>query len=251
MEVDQEGHGAPKVPAPKDYLGTPNFDQGLRAGEDKRGKEACAHPMDQSPLGPTLPTTMSPQAFGPSTTNPPPPPPPPNGKPIQGADQSDAMAMKVERMAQQKEIEKEQFRAVLKQKDDELAQIKERYQRELDNNTAAHQEHLRNMENKISEVEADHDTKKQSQRELELRLQDVASKNALLEAELVRRDQSQEEKEVAESIIRSQEEDGAIDVDAEDAKGENATPRDDEFAPTKLHQDGNVTPTDRNQQAKE
>ena len=72
MEVDQEGHGAPKVPAPKDYLGTPNFDQGLRAGEDKRGKEVSVHPMDQSPLGPTLPTTMSPQAFGPSTTNPPP-----------------------------------------------------------------------------------------------------------------------------------------------------------------------------------
>ena len=61
-------------------------------------------------------------------------PSPPNGKPIQGTDQSDAMAMKVERMAQQKEIEKEQFRTVLKQKDDELAQVKERYQRDLDKN---------------------------------------------------------------------------------------------------------------------
>ena len=177
MEVDQQGQGAPKVPAPKGYLGTPNFDQGLREGDDKRGKEACANLMDQSPLGPTLPTTMSPQAFGPSMTHPP-PPPPPNGKPTQGTDQSDAMAMKVERMAQQKEIEKEQFKAVLKQKDDELAQVKERCQRDLDKNTAAHQEHLRNMEDKISEVEADHVTKKQSQRELEFRLQDVASKKA-------------------------------------------------------------------------
>ena len=84
---------------------------------------------------------------------------------------------------------------MLKQKDDELAQIKERYQRELDSNTAAHQEHLRNMETKISEVEADHDTKKHSQRELELKLQDIASKNAILEAELVRRDQDQKEKD--------------------------------------------------------
>jgi hypothetical protein len=155
------------------------------------------------------------------------------------------MAMKVEKMAQQKEIEKEQFKAVLKQKDDELAQIKERYHRELDNNTAAHQEHLRNMENKISEVEADHDTKKQSQRELELRLQDVASQNALLEAELVRRDQNQEDKDIAESILRSQEEGDTIDVDAEEAKSEiNATPRDDEYASTKSHQDGNITPTE-------
>ena len=134
---------------------------------------------------------------------------------------------------------------MLKQKDDEFAQVKERYQRDLDKNTAAHQEHLRNMEDKISEVEADHVTKRQSQRELEIRLQEVANTNALLEAELVRRDQSQEEKEVAESILRSQEEDGAIDVDAEEAKSViNVTPRDDEFASTKLHQDGNVTPTE-------
>lgn len=131
---------------------------------------------------------------------------------------------------------------MLKQKDDELAQIKERYQRELHNNTVAHQEHLRNMENKISEVEADHDTKKHSQRELELRLQDVASKHAILEAELVRRDQHQEEKDIAESILRSQEEGGTIDVDTEEAKSEiNATPRDDEYALTKSHQDGNIT----------
>ena len=34
------------------------------------------------------------------------------------------MAMKVEKMSQQKELEKEQIKAVLKQKDDELAQIK-------------------------------------------------------------------------------------------------------------------------------
>ena len=50
---------------------------------------------------------------------------------------------------------------------------------------------------------------------------------------------------MAKSILRSQEEDGAIDVDAEEAKSViNATPRDDEFASTKLHQDGNVTPTE-------
>ena len=98
MEVDSDGQGAPKVLAPKDYLGTPNFDQGLRAGEDKRGKEVSGHPMDQSPMGPTLPTTMSPQALGPSTAIPL-PPPPPHGKSVHGADQADAMAIRVEKMA--------------------------------------------------------------------------------------------------------------------------------------------------------
>ena len=128
MEVDSDGQGAPKVLAPKEYIGTPNFDQGLRTGDEKRGKEMSGHSMDHSPMGPTLPTTMSPQAFGPSTTIPL-PPPPPQGKSVHGADQADAMAIRVEKMAQQKEKEKEQFKAVLKQKDDELAQIKERYQR--------------------------------------------------------------------------------------------------------------------------
>ena len=110
MEVDQEGQWTPKVLAPKDYLGTPNFDQGSRVGDDKRGKEqnASTNPMDQSPLGPTLPTTMSPQTFGPSMTIPL-PPPPPNGRATQGTGQSDALAMKVEKLAQQKEIEKEQM----------------------------------------------------------------------------------------------------------------------------------------------
>ena len=45
MEVDQDAQEAPKVLAPKDYLGTPNFDQGLRVGDDKRGKEACTNPL--------------------------------------------------------------------------------------------------------------------------------------------------------------------------------------------------------------
>ena len=62
---------------------------------------------------------------------------------------------------------------------------------------------------------------------------------------MVRRDQNQEEKDIAESILRSQEEEGAIDVDAEEAKSViNVTPRDDEYASTKSHQDGNVTPTE-------
>ena len=148
-------------------------------------------------------------------------------------------------MAQQKEKEKEQFKAVLKQKDDEMAQIKERYQRELDKNTAAHQEHLRNMETKISEVEADHDTKKHSQRELELKLLDIANKNAILEAELIRRDQDQEERANAESILRSQEEENTIDLDSEEAKIDvSATPRDEEQALTTSRLEGNITPTE-------
>ena len=62
---------------------------------------------------------------------------------------------------------------------------------------------------------------------------------------MVRRDQNQEDKDIAESILRSQEEGDAIDVDAEEAKSViNVTPRDDEYASTKSHQDGNVTPTE-------
>ena len=50
---------------------------------------------------------------------------------------------------------------------------------------------------------------------------------------------------MAESILRSQVDDGAIDVDAEEANRViNATPRDDELASTLPHHDGNATPTE-------
>ena len=69
--------------------------------------------MDASPAGPTLPisTIGSPQIFGPNQINPP-PPPPLHARTVQSADQADAMAIKVEKVDQQKEKEKEQYKAV-------------------------------------------------------------------------------------------------------------------------------------------
>ena len=80
------------------------------------------------------------------------------------------MAIRVEKISQQKEKEKEQFKAVLKQKEDEIAQAKERFQRDLDQSKADHQSHLQSLETKINEVEAIHETQnKTKQRELALR----------------------------------------------------------------------------------
>ena len=73
----------------------------------------------------------------------------------------------------------------------------------------------------------------------------MASKNAILEAELIRRDQDQEEKANAESILRSQEEENTIDLDSEEAKIDvSATPRDEEQALTTSRLEGNITPTE-------
>ena len=61
---------------------------------------------------------------------------------------------------------------VIKQKEAELAQAKEKYQRDLDQSKAEHQAHLQSLETKINEVEANHETQNQkSQRELALRTQ--------------------------------------------------------------------------------
>ena len=60
------------------------------------------------------------------------------------------MATEVERIFQQKEKEKEQYKAVLKQKDNELGRAKERFQRDFDQSKADHQEHFKRMENNKS-----------------------------------------------------------------------------------------------------
>ena len=71
---------------------------------------------------------------------------------------------------------------VIKQKEAELAQAKEKFQRELDQSKADHQAHLQSLETKINEVEANHETQNQkSQRELALRIQEIAAKDAALE----------------------------------------------------------------------
>ena len=70
------------------------------------------------------------------------------------------------------------------------------------------------MENKINEVAANQETQNQrGQRDLELRSQELAAKNAALEEELLLRQQSQEEKQIAQSLLLSQPAESAIDVD--------------------------------------
>ena len=64
------------------------------------------------------------------------------------------MATQVEKIYQQKEKETEQYKAVLMQKENELAQAKDKIQREVDQSKEDHQEHLKDMENKINEVAA-------------------------------------------------------------------------------------------------
>ena len=119
------------------------------------------------------------------------------------------MAIEVEKVHQQKEKEKEQYKAVLAQKESELAEAKEKFQRELDQKEAEHREHFKNMESKINEAASNQETHNQKgQRDLELKAQELQAKNAALEHKLLRKQQSQEEVRIAQERFFSQ----AIDV---------------------------------------
>ena len=134
MEVDQgdqEGGRSAASKLFKNYLGTPNInqrvsgrDQPMEASKDS-GQNGSIDALGASPAGPSLPisTMGSPQILGPNQINPP-PPPPLHARTAQNADQADAMATKVEKIYQQKEKEKEQYKAVLAQKESELAEAK-------------------------------------------------------------------------------------------------------------------------------
>ena len=133
---------------------------------------------------------------------------------------------------------------VLKQTEAELDQAKEKFQREIDQSKADHQAHLQSLETKINEVEANHETQHQkSQRELALRMQEIAATDAALEEERLLKQQGQEEKEVAHAILFSQTADSAIDVDAFEADHLlNAFTQLEELAETGTHQDWSSTP---------
>ena len=129
MEVDEGDLESERRAGPKNFFaGTPNFSQRPLGAEDSKvpSHSASTGPSDFSPLGATLPTVSSPQVLGPSGVNPK-PPPPPVGRSEQTTRQVDAMAIQVEKIFQQKEKEKEQFKMVLKQKEAELAQAKEKF----------------------------------------------------------------------------------------------------------------------------
>ena len=85
----------------------------------------------------------------------------------------------------------------MRQKEEELAQAKERDQRDLDENKASHQAHLKEMEDKIIATETNQaNQNQQSQREFELIIQAYAHKNAVLEEQLLLllKQQSKEDK---------------------------------------------------------
>ena len=86
----------------------------------------------------------------------------------------------------------------MRQKEEELAQAKERDQRDLDENKASHQAHLKEMEDKIIATETNQaNQNQQSQREFELIIQAYVPKNAVLEEQLLLlflKQQSKEEK---------------------------------------------------------
>ena len=101
------------------------------------------------------------------------------------------MAIKVEKLHQQKEKEKEQYKAVPVQKESEFAEAKEEFQRELNQKQAEHREHFKKMECKINEVASNQEMHNQkSQRDFELKAQELQAKNAALEYEVLQKQQS-------------------------------------------------------------
>ena len=124
MEVDQEaveGGRSSGSKLFKNLFGTPNFnqrvaerDQPMEANRDSM-QNGFSVAMDASPAGPTLPTSTigSPRIFGPNQINLP-PSPPQHARPVQSADQADAI--------RQKENKKEQYKAVLAEKESEFAE---------------------------------------------------------------------------------------------------------------------------------
>ena len=101
------------------------------------------------------------------------------------------------------------------------------------------------MENKINEVAADQETQNQrGQRDLEFKSQELAAKNAALEEELLLRQQSQQERQIARALVLSQTVDSAIDVEADQdiEQSINASTQADELLATSMQQDWNATP---------
>ena len=123
--------------------------------------------------------------------------------------------------------------------------MKENIQREFDQSKDYHQEHFKNMENKVNEIAASHEIQNQrSQRDLELKAQELAAKNAALEEELVLKQQSQDERQIAAALFMSQTEDGAIDLDADQdvEQRRNASTQEEELHTASLQQDWTATP---------
>ena len=110
MEVDQRNAGGSIASGSKQFkhlFGTHNFDQralprdpALDANQEGAQKGHSV-PMDESPTGPTLPITTvgTPKVLGPKQ---PPPTPPQPIRQAGNADQSDAMAVQVEKLHEQR-----------------------------------------------------------------------------------------------------------------------------------------------------
>ena len=71
------------------------------------------------------------------------------------------MVAEVERIFHWKEAENEQYKAVFNETYNELVQAKKRFQRDLAQSKADHEDHFKRMECTINEVAANHETHNQ------------------------------------------------------------------------------------------
>ena len=120
--------------------------------------------MDASPTGPTLPTATAgiPKVLGPkqllST-------PLQSSRPARTADQFDAMA-KVEQIHQRRGKYREQYKAVIAQRDVEMVEINARWQKEAAQKLAEYQEHFKRMESHLNQVPSNQRSKNEEVRDI-------------------------------------------------------------------------------------
>ena len=160
MEVDQGDAGGSMATGFQQFkhmLGTSNFDRRAphRDQTPEGNQEGAQHghsvPMDNSPTGPTLPTTMiaTPKVLGPRQL---PPTPPQPARQARNAEQSDAIAAQVEKLHRQREKEQEQYKAVIAQKEVDVPETKARWQIEAAQKTAEYQDHIKRIEKHFNQV---------------------------------------------------------------------------------------------------
>ena len=129
-----------------------------------------------SPTGLTFPITMSgtPQVLVPRQLFSTPPQPP---RPARNAYQFDAMAVRVAKLHQQREKEREQYKADIVQKEMEVAETKARWQKEADQKMAEYQEHFKRMESLFKQDPSNQVIREQrSQRDLEIQAEEFQDK---------------------------------------------------------------------------
>ena len=169
-------------------LGTPNFDQrpflesvnlGVRAEGAQHDNSV---PMDAFPISFILPmaTFASSLVCGPKFQAPPPPPQPP--RPVRTADLSDAMAVQVEKLSNQRTRDADHFKAVLAQSEVEMEETKARWQQEAAQKLAEYQAEQHLSQAPTTQAMQD----QRNQRELEVQREEFQAKNKTMKERMAR-----------------------------------------------------------------